>query len=198
MTQQRREASSRKQVTTAAIIGFSAVAMLGLSFAAVPFYRIFCSATGYGGTTQTARQAPTTRGVRRISVHFDANVAPGLNWRFTPETPEIMVASRRDQDDFLPCGKSVGPRDRGAGALQRPRPTRPAPGSTRFPASASANNRSSRMKKRNGRWCSFSIRSWIRTDHGRRRRHHAVLHFFRLAQGEIRRGGIFAPPRGKS
>lgn len=73
------------------MVGLTAAAMLGLSFAAVPFYRLFCSATGYGGTTQTALHAPATRGVRRIAVHFDANVAPGLSWRFAPETPDIMV-----------------------------------------------------------------------------------------------------------
>ncbi len=79
------------QRNIAAAIGFVAVLMLGASFAAVPLYRMFCAATGYGGTTQTADRAPASRGLRRISVRFDANVAPGLNWRFAPETAEILV-----------------------------------------------------------------------------------------------------------
>ncbi|WP_374547627.1 cytochrome c oxidase assembly protein [Rhodoblastus sp.] len=79
------------QRTTAAAFGVLAVLMLGASFAAVPLYRLFCSATGYGGTTQSASRAPDERGARKISVRFDANVAPGLAWRFEPETPEISV-----------------------------------------------------------------------------------------------------------
>ena len=65
--------------------------MLGLSFASVPLYRMFCAATGYGGTTQVARTAPAARGAREMVVRFDANVAPGLPWRFEPETPEIRL-----------------------------------------------------------------------------------------------------------
>src|SRR6516225_6213650 len=65
--------------------------MLGASFAAAPLYRLFCSATGYGGTTQSASRAPKERGERRLTVRFDANVAPGLAWRFEPETPEVSL-----------------------------------------------------------------------------------------------------------
>jgi cytochrome c oxidase assembly protein subunit 11 len=79
------------QRKTAVAIGAVAVLMLGASFAAVPLYRLFCAATGYGGTTQTAERAPEARGHRRISVRFDTNVAPGLAWSFTPETAEISV-----------------------------------------------------------------------------------------------------------
>ncbi len=83
--------TKRAQRKTAAAIGLVAVLMLGASFAAVPLYRIFCAATGYGGTTQTADRAPASRGLRRIAVRFDANVAPGLSWSFTPETAEVLV-----------------------------------------------------------------------------------------------------------
>jgi cytochrome c oxidase assembly protein subunit 11 len=65
--------------------------MLALSFASVPLYRMFCAATGFGGTTQVAKAAPATRGLRDFTVRFDANVAPGLAWRFEPETPEIKL-----------------------------------------------------------------------------------------------------------
>lgn len=64
---------------------------LGMSFAAVPLYRMFCQATGFGGTTQRAEAAATHRGQRSIAVRFDANVAPGLPWRFEPETPELTL-----------------------------------------------------------------------------------------------------------
>ena len=69
----------------------AATLMLGLSFAAVPLYRAFCAATGYGGATQRAEQAPATRGQRTMTVRFDANVGGGLPWSFTPETPELAL-----------------------------------------------------------------------------------------------------------
>ena len=86
-----RKNSTDAQRKTAAAIGLLAVAMLGASFAAVPLYRLYCSVTGYGGTTQTAERAPESRGLRKISVRFDANVAPSLDWRFAPEVAEIQV-----------------------------------------------------------------------------------------------------------
>ena len=65
--------------------------MLGLSFAAVPLYRLFCAKTGYGGTTQVAKAAPAARGTRTFTVRFDNNVASGLPWQFAPETPGIRL-----------------------------------------------------------------------------------------------------------
>jgi cytochrome c oxidase assembly protein subunit 11 len=65
--------------------------MVGMAFAAVPLYNWFCRATGFGGTTQVATTAPGHVLNRRILVRFDANVAPGLPWRFEPEQPVIEV-----------------------------------------------------------------------------------------------------------
>ncbi len=60
-------------------------AMVGLSFASVPLYQIFCQVTGYGGTTQIAAAAPSEVLDREMTIRFDANVAPGLAWDFAPE-----------------------------------------------------------------------------------------------------------------
>lgn len=65
--------------------------MLGLSFAAVPLYRFFCAATGYGGTPQIAKLSSPIRGQRDLIVRFDANVAPGLAWTFAPETQKLKL-----------------------------------------------------------------------------------------------------------
>ena len=59
-------------------------AMTGLSFAAVPLYRIFCAATGFNGTPQRAQRAPTEISERVVTVTFTADVAKGLGWRFQP------------------------------------------------------------------------------------------------------------------
>lgn len=68
-----------------------ALLMLGASFAAVPLYRLFCQATGYGGTPQVAKVAPATRGDRTLTVQFDANVAQGLPWKFEPEVASVKA-----------------------------------------------------------------------------------------------------------
>lgn len=60
------------------------VAMLGLSYAAVPLYRIFCQVTGYAGTTQRAVMAPEKASEQVISVRFDANISNDLEWQFKP------------------------------------------------------------------------------------------------------------------
>lgn len=67
------------------------VAMLGLSFAAVPFYRIFCQATGYNGATQRAASASTRVLDRYVTVRFDTNISPTLDWDFQPEQREMRL-----------------------------------------------------------------------------------------------------------
>jgi cytochrome c oxidase assembly protein subunit 11 len=65
--------------------------MVGLSFASVPLYRLFCAATGFGGATQRAETAPTRIVAGLIMVRFETQVAPGLDWEFRPLKSEIAV-----------------------------------------------------------------------------------------------------------
>ncbi|QND65822.1 cytochrome c oxidase assembly protein [Mesorhizobium loti] len=58
--------------------------MIGMAYAAVPLYKMFCQATGYGGTTQRAEKQYAGRVLdREITVRFDANIA-GVPWDFQP------------------------------------------------------------------------------------------------------------------
>ena len=70
-------------------------AVLGMMFGLVAYapelYRVFCGATGYGGTTQRAYTDPTTTSDRTVDVAFDSNVAPDLPWRFEPEQRLVTV-----------------------------------------------------------------------------------------------------------
>ena len=59
-------------------------AMVGLAFASVPLYRLFCQATGYGGVPQRADRGSDQILDRTIRIRFDANVASGLQWSFAP------------------------------------------------------------------------------------------------------------------
>jgi len=81
-----------RDALVASICGFVVVAMVGASYAAVPFYNWFCRATGFNGTTQVATSAPSAGPIARtISVRFDSNVAGGLPWKFEPEQTEIEI-----------------------------------------------------------------------------------------------------------
>jgi cytochrome c oxidase assembly protein subunit 11 len=84
--------SLRRDAVVAATCGFVVVLMVGASYAAVPFYNWFCRATGFNGTTQVATSAPASSPLsRKIAVRFDANVAPGLPWKFEAEQTEIEL-----------------------------------------------------------------------------------------------------------
>jgi cytochrome c oxidase assembly protein subunit 11 len=77
-----------------------ALAMLGLGYASVPLYRLFCQVTGFGGTTQRVEEA-AAKGVavtgRTISVRFDGNLERGMPWKFAPEqtTQSLRIGERK-------------------------------------------------------------------------------------------------------
>ncbi|HEY3797879.1 MAG TPA: cytochrome c oxidase assembly protein [Caulobacteraceae bacterium] len=65
--------------------------MVGMAFAAVPFYRAFCQATGFAGTARRAYKPPAfTVANRTVIVGFDTNVR-GLDWTFEPNVPSQSV-----------------------------------------------------------------------------------------------------------
>ena len=64
--------------------------MLGLSFAAVPLYDVFCRITGFGGTTQVSKEAPKVVLDKIVSVRFDTNVN-NLTWDFKAKSNVIDV-----------------------------------------------------------------------------------------------------------
>ena len=66
------------------------VLMLGLSFAAVPLYDLFCRVTGFGGTTQVSKEAPKIVLNKVVSVRFDTNVN-NLDWNFKAKSNVIDV-----------------------------------------------------------------------------------------------------------
>ena len=83
--------AEQKNRRTGRILAVLGAFMLGLAFAAVPLYRMFCEATGFAGTTQRAYRAPGAV-AGQVKVQFDANVHPGLPWRFEPEQTSVEVA----------------------------------------------------------------------------------------------------------
>ena len=81
-----------------------ALFMLGMGYAAVPLYDLFCRVTGFGGTTQRASesdadiaaQAALSAGAKAISVRFDASTARDVPWTFEPvqSTDTVQIGQR--------------------------------------------------------------------------------------------------------
>ena len=65
--------------------------MIGLAAVSPALYRTFCSLTGFGGTPLRAEAAPGAVARGQVRVRFDANVHPGLPWRFEPEQTTVTV-----------------------------------------------------------------------------------------------------------
>ena len=76
-----------------AVVAVVAMSMVGLAYASVPLYKLFCQVTGFGGTTQIATQAPEKAliTVEPLAVRLDANVNPQLNWSFVPVEQEVSL-----------------------------------------------------------------------------------------------------------
>ena len=100
---------SRKNRT--AIFAFlGALGMLGLGFAAVPLYQMFCQVTGFGGTTQRASESDAalaerlgaSAGAKTISIRFDGTTANDVPWSFRPEqVTDTVTIGQRDMAIYL-------------------------------------------------------------------------------------------------
>ena len=77
---------NKKTLTPLALVSIFLL-MLGLSFAAVPLYDLFCRVTGFGGTTQNAtiKEIPKIIVDQNYKIRFDTNSNGSLAWKFYPE-----------------------------------------------------------------------------------------------------------------
>lgn len=77
-----------------------ALGMLGLGYASVPLYQLFCQVTGFNGTTQRATEAEASSvqaATKTISVRFDGNVDRGFPWEFKPlQITDTVAIGGRD------------------------------------------------------------------------------------------------------
>lgn len=75
----------RRNLRVATISAAVFFGMIGVAYASVPLYRMFCQLTGFDGTPRRAEAASDRQLERELTVRFDANVRGGLPWRFTTE-----------------------------------------------------------------------------------------------------------------
>ena len=105
----------RKNAQTGALAILGALAMLGLGYAAVPLYDLFCRVTGFGGTTQVATQAEAdaaaAAGVMRdISIRFDGSTARDVPWSFRPsQSTDTVRIGQRDIATYVAKNNSLEP-----------------------------------------------------------------------------------------
>jgi cytochrome c oxidase assembly protein subunit 11 len=102
-------ASHRRHRATALWCAALVAAMVGATYAAVPLYRLLCQVTGFDGTPRVASAPSATVLDRTIVVRFDANVAPGLGWRFEPVE---RTATVRIGENALAFYRATNPTDR--------------------------------------------------------------------------------------
>ena len=83
-------ALAERNARTGLKLALFALAMVGVAFAAVPLYRIFCQVTGFGGATVRAADAPGAV-AGQVGVRFDANIDPRLPWTFKPAQETVRI-----------------------------------------------------------------------------------------------------------
>lgn len=99
--------TARRNLRVGLMAFAGALAMLGLGYAAVPLYRMFCQVTGFGGTTQVASESEAARAAeaatgQTISIRFDGSTAIDMPWTFHPsQTTDTVTIGQRDIATFV-------------------------------------------------------------------------------------------------
>jgi cytochrome c oxidase assembly protein subunit 11 len=89
------------------------VGMVGLSYASVPLYQLFCQVTGYGGTTRVATDTLGPASEKTITVSFDANVADGFGWEFKPKQRSLTLRLGEKKTAYYVARNPYGRRSTG-------------------------------------------------------------------------------------
>jgi cytochrome c oxidase assembly protein subunit 11 len=90
----------RRNAVLASTVALLVVGMVGMSFAAIPLYRLFCAATGYAGTPGIGPAPPPGSSGGTIRVRFNADTNPGLPWIFAPDQLEVSLSLGDEQVAF--------------------------------------------------------------------------------------------------
>ncbi|TXH37257.1 MAG: cytochrome c oxidase assembly protein [Rhodospirillaceae bacterium] len=81
----------RRNRTLMMVLSGIVFGMVGLAFASVPLYNLFCKATGYQGTPRQVASNTSKASSRIVTVTFNADVAGNLGWRFQPKQKSMQV-----------------------------------------------------------------------------------------------------------
>jgi cytochrome c oxidase assembly protein subunit 11 len=109
------EDTARRNLRTGLYAAAGAAAMLGLGYASVPLYRMFCQVTGFGGTTMVASESKAAAAAaaatgQRISIRFDASTEAGMPWTFQPsQATDTVTIGERDIATYVARNNSDRP-----------------------------------------------------------------------------------------
>lgn len=107
--------TARRNLRTGLLAFGGAVAMLGLGYASVPLYRLFCQVTGFGGTTMIASEAEAATAAanvtgQTISIRFDGSTANDMPWTFQPtQATDTVTIGERDIATFVARNTGLEP-----------------------------------------------------------------------------------------
>jgi len=91
-----------RRVNIALYMSSMAILMLGLTYASVPLYKMFCEATGFDGIIRREDDEKVSANVRQLSqridtshpllrIHFSSTPSSLLPWTFVPEQTDISI-----------------------------------------------------------------------------------------------------------
>ncbi len=102
-----RNRRNRRVALTCAVV---VVGMTGLAFASAPLYDLFCRVTGFSGTPLRAESLPASlqAAERTITVRFNADIAPGMPWKFQPVQREVKVRPGEEMLIFYKASNPTG------------------------------------------------------------------------------------------
>lgn len=111
MSKNMQDIESRNKKTVLAVF-FAVFFMVGLAFASVPLYDLFCRVTGFGGTTERVAENTQTEILdREMEVRFRTTTAPDMPWSFeAPDAPVTVKVGARSLVSFTahnPTGKTI-------------------------------------------------------------------------------------------
>ncbi|KAL3657422.1 hypothetical protein V7S43_017740 [Phytophthora oleae] len=92
----RRESIKMRNRRAVMYLAGTAIAWVGISYAAVPLYKIFCQMTGFGGTTRRVEKFVADKLTPRddskpIRVTFDGGVSANMPWAFRPQQRDLLL-----------------------------------------------------------------------------------------------------------
>ncbi len=90
------QTTSERNKTTLLYLASVMILTVGASYAAVPLYRIFCQASGYGGTVKTGHDTSKVETMkskkdRLLTIKFNADTAAAMQWNFRPQQAEVQL-----------------------------------------------------------------------------------------------------------
>ena len=100
---------AKRNKRMASSLGLVAVGMVGLAFASVPLYQLFCQVTGFGGTPQIAAENPKGVIAREMKVRFDVNVDKRLPWTVKAAAPITDQIGKVDTVNYIATNNSDKP-----------------------------------------------------------------------------------------